>query len=206
MKKTIALLITAFLVINLILTASVSARERQGARERQDAGETQGRKKKNPNRIPAATCKEFPGSIFKPCICSNKVPKGIKFRPSLKECGGDAAAILSGAYVSSYSVVLRDSQNRDRFPPQGYNGCTPAEVEKGLSKCSAFKCQKVIRTKSSSVLKGAQQICCFGEPGTSSILQGATRMTIKLQDIPNSSADPLVRVCLKDFDPDKPLN
>ena len=157
-------------------------------------------------KIPAAQCKEFPGSIFKPCICASKVPKTVKYRPSLKECGGDAAAILSGNFLNSYSVVLRDSQNRDRWPASGYNGCSSAEVENGLSKCSAFKCQKIIKTNSSSAHDGAQQICCFGEAGTNPILEGATRLTIKLKDIPNSTADPLVRACLSGFDADKRLN
>lgn len=157
-------------------------------------------------KAPNATCKEFPGSIFKPCICEKKVPKTIQYRSAIPECKGDAAAILSGDYASSYSVVLRDSQNRDRFPPTGYQGCSAAEVEKGLNKCSAFKCQKVIKTNKSSVLTGKQQICCFGEPGSSRILGGATRLTIKIRDIPNSTNDPLLRVCLAGFDPDKPLN
>lgn len=157
-------------------------------------------------RIPVARCKEFPGSIFKPCICSEKVPKGIKYRPALEECDGRAAAILSGNYVNSYSVVLRDSQNRDRFPPTGYHNCTPLQVEKGLNRCSAFKCQKIIKTNSSSAFEGKQQICCFGEAGTDEILAGATRMTIKLRDIPGSNADPLVRVCLNGYDPDVDLN
>lgn len=156
-------------------------------------------------RVPEANCKEFPGSIFKPCICDDEVPRAIKYRPSLGICGGDAAAILQGGYSSSYSVVLRDSQNRDRWPASGYNGCNEAEVEEGLAKCSAFKCQKVVRRRNPKTRR-REFICCFGEPGTSSILAPATRMTIKLRDIPGSSEDPLVRVCLNGFDADVPLN
>ncbi len=157
-------------------------------------------------KIPVATCKEFAGSIFKPCICHDRVPKSIKYRPAVKECGGDAGAILSGEFAGSYSVVLRDNQNRDRVPAFGYQGCSAAEVELGLNKCSAFKCQKVVKTNSSSVLSGPQQICCFGEPGKNRILAGATRLTIKLRDIPGSTNDPLVRVCLNTFNPKKSLN
>ena len=156
--------------------------------------------------IPDATCKEFPNSIFKPCVCYDRVPEEIKYRPAMKECGGDAAAILFGELSSSYSVVLRDNQNRDRIPASGYNNCTPAESEKGLNKCSAFKCQKVIRTSKSSAGTGSQQICCFGEAGSNRIMAGATRMTIKLRDLPNSMFDPLVRICLNTFSPKKKLN
>lgn len=155
-------------------------------------------------RIPEAKCKEFPGSIFKPCICAGEVPKTVKYRPSVDVCGGDAAAILSGQFASSYSVVLRDSQNRDRWPASGYNGCNAAEVEAGLNRCSAFKCQKTIKRKNA---RGKNEtVCCFGESGFNPILAGATRMTIKLRDIPNASNDPLVRVCLNDFDADVNLN
>lgn len=149
--------------------------------------------------IPEANCKEFPGSIFKPCICASEVPEDIKFRPSYSSCGGDAAAILEGKFASSFSIALRDSQNRDRWPASGYNGCSDAEVDAGLAKCSAFKCQSTIRTPK-------QFVCCFGEPGNSSIMAPATRLTIKLKDIPGSTADPLLRVCLPDFDPVYNLN
>lgn len=153
-----------------------------------------------------ANCKEFAASVFKPCVCPKKVPVTIKYRPAVEECGGKAAAILSGSYTTSYSVVLRDNQNRDRWPASGYHGCSAAEVELGLNKCSAFKCQKVLRKNISSVQSGPQQICCFGEPGTSKIMRGATRMTIKLKDDPTSGNDPLVRICLQDFSPHKDLN
>jgi hypothetical protein len=149
--------------------------------------------------IPEATCKEFPGSIFKPCICADQVPSDIQYRSSLSACGGNAAAILKGGYADSFSVVLRDSQNRDRWPASGYNGCTAGEVEEGLAKCSAFKCQKTVRSSD-------QYICCFGEPGSSSIMAGATRLTIKLADHPGSTTDPLLRLCLPGFDPTSSLN
>jgi hypothetical protein len=149
--------------------------------------------------LPDAKCKEFKNSRFKPCICANEVPKQIRYRPSVRACGGKAGAILSGSYASSFSVVLRDNQNRDRWPASGYNDCSAEETADGLNKCSAFKCQKVIRTP-------GQQICCFGETGTSSILRGATRLTIKFKDIPNAGNDPLARVCLNKFSPRTNLN
>ena len=151
------------------------------------------------NKVPTAKCKEFPGSRFANCICASEVPANIKYRPSYEACGGDAAAILSGGYAGAYSVVLRDSQNRDRWPASGYGGCSAAQVEAGLNKCSAFKCQSVKR------IAGAQ-VCCFGEPGSSKIMAGATRMTIKLRDLPGSKLDPLLRICLPGFDPTDNLN
>ena len=152
-------------------------------------------------KFPDAKCKEFSQSVFKPCICAAKVPQTIKYRTTLKECKGDAAAILTGNVSRSYSVVLRD-----RWPASGYNKCSAAETELGLNKCSAFKCQKVLRVSKSSVHEGAQQICCFGEPGTHKIMKGASRLTIKLKDVPESNQDPLVRVCLNQFSPKQDLN
>lgn len=156
--------------------------------------------------IPPALCKEFARSIFKPCICADQVPEEIKYRPAVDECGGKAAAVLFGPYANSFSVVLRDKMNRDRWPQTRYNGCTQRETAAGLNKCSAFKCQKVLKVTQSSVGTGAQQICCFGEAGNTRILRGATRMTIKVADIPSSSADPLLRICLQNFSPLVPLN
>jgi len=149
--------------------------------------------------FPEATCKELKNSIFKPCICYDRTPKLIQYRPTLAACGGKAAAILNGGLADSFSVVLRDKMNRDRWPASGYHGCSAKQVEAGLNKCSAFKCQKVIQ-------KNDQQVCCFGETGSSKILAGATRMTLKLRDLPNSKFDPLLRVCLNKFSPKLNLN
>ncbi len=149
--------------------------------------------------LPEAKCKEFRGSRFKPCICAAEVPNSIQYRPTLAACGGKAAAILSGSFASAFSVVLRDKQNRDRWPAANYNGCSAAETALGLNKCSAFKCQEVIKAS-------GEQICCFGEPGTSRIMRGASRMTIKFRDIPNAGNDPLARICLSGFSPRRNLN
>ncbi len=146
--------------------------------------------------IPDANCNE---SIFRPCICSAQVPAEIKYRPKLKACGGKAAAILEGDYASSFSVVLRDRLNRDRYPASGFNGCSTAQANLGLAKCSAYKCQKIMR-------RNGTYTCCFGASGSSSVLSKATRLTIKLRDVPNASTDPLMRVCLKGFNPKINLN
>ena len=138
------------------------------------------------DNLPRATCNE---SVFKPCICDEKVPVDIKYRTNHPLCNNRAAAILKGDFKDSFSIVLRDKLNRDRVAPIGFNNCTQAEIDAGLSKCSIFKAQKVIKTLS-------RTIHCFGLPGA--LMSKATRMTIKLADRPNSSDDPLVRVCLGD--------
>ncbi len=148
--------------------------------------------------IPAARCNE---SVFKPCICPAAVPVDIKFRPRLAACGGKAAVILENDWASSYSVVLRDRLNRDRYPSSGYNGCSVSEAggEAPPNKCSAFKVQKKIRSD-------GKVIHCFGNKGSDKILAKATRLTIKLEDVPGSSLDPLARICLRNFSAKVDLN
>lgn len=148
--------------------------------------------------IPAARCNE---SVFKPCIYPASVPEEIKFRTRLAACGGKAAVILEGAWAGSYSVVLRDRLNRNRYPSFGYNGCSKelAGGESPPNKCSAFKVQKKIRSK-------GKVIHCFGNKGSDKILAKASRLTIKLKDIPGSSTDPLARVCLTNFSTKANLN
>lgn len=148
--------------------------------------------------LPEARCNE---SVFKPCVCSGQVPDTIKYRPSVRQCGGRAAVILEGEFASSFSVVLRDRLNRDRFPAAGFNGCTAAEANSvsPRAECSAYKCQKVIR-------RPGRYTCCFGGSGDSRVLSKASRITIKLRDVPNASTDPLLRVCLNGFNPTRPLN
>jgi hypothetical protein len=136
------------------------------------------------DNLPPARCNE---SVFKPCICHRRVPEDIIYRTNHPLCNNRAAAILKGDFRESFSIVLRDKLNRDRVAPIGFNNCTQAEIDAGLSKCSIFKAQKVIRTLT-------RTIHCFGLPGV--LMSKATRMTIKLADRPNSSDDPLVRVCL----------
>ena len=148
--------------------------------------------------LPPARCNE---SVFTPCICPARVPEEVKFRPRLKECGGNAGVILEGEWADAFSVVLRDRLNRDRYPSQGYNGCTLAEAsgEAPPNRCSAFKVQKVYRG-------GDKAIHCFGNRGTDKILAKASRLSVKLKDVPTSSQDPLARICLTGFSARKRLN
>ncbi len=146
--------------------------------------------------IPKATCNE---SVFRPCICASKAPEEIQYRPRHPSCGGKAGITLTGELSNSFSVVFRDRQNRDRFPSVGYNGCTKTQADKGLAKCSAYKCQKTIRTDGSYT-------CCFGNRGSDKILSKVTRMTIKIRDVPGATTDPLLRVCLPLFSAKNPMN
>jgi hypothetical protein len=148
--------------------------------------------------LPPARCNE---SVFKPCICAKSVPTEVKYRPRLAECGGKAAVILEGEWAQAFSVVFRDRQNRDRYPSFGYNGCTAAEAG-GVAppnRCSAFKVQKKIREE-------GRVIHCFGNKGSDKILAKASRLTVKLKDVPTSSTDPLARICLNGFSAKRPLN
>lgn len=134
------------------------------------------------------------GGAFKPCVCPKDVTKLVQYRPAVKECKGRAAIILSGKYLNSYSAVVRDYENKDRWPPQGINGCSAFERDTlGLNKCSAFKVQEVLPIENEAA---DAEIHCLGASGYSTLFKKVSRITIKLADIPGSNSDPLVRLCL----------
>jgi hypothetical protein len=142
------------------------------------------------------------GQIFKPCVCAKDVSNLVQYRPSVKECRNRAAIILSGKYLHVFSVVVRDWLNRDRWPVEGVNNCTPYERDTlGLNKCSVFKVQKIINVSDS---EGDAEVHCLGASGYSPLFSKVTRITAKLSDVPDSNQDPLIRWCLAG--PTKPLN
>lgn len=142
------------------------------------------------------------GDRYKPCVCAPDVSKLVQYRPSIAQCGRNAGVIFSGRYLHIYSVVVRDKLNRDRFPERpGFNGCSASQYLAGLSKCSAFKVQKIIRVKND---KGDAEVHCLGANGYSRLFRGVSRITVKLRDVPGSHTDPLERLCL--MGPRKPLN
>jgi hypothetical protein len=142
------------------------------------------------------------GRFFKPCVCAEDVPSLVQYRPQVSECGGNAAIILSGKYKDVFSVVVRDWENKDRWPPEGINGCTAYERDVlALHRCSAFKAQKVLQIDDP---RGDASVHCLGASGSSRLFKRVVRMTAKLSDVPNSTADPLARWCLKG--PNLPLN
>ena len=142
------------------------------------------------------------GGVFKPCVRSTDVPSIAQYRPAMAECGNKAAIVLSGKYKDVFSIVVRDRENKDRWPAQGINGCSAYQRDiLALNKCSAFKTQKVIDVEDD---RGDATVHCLGASGYSTLFKRVTRMTAKLADVPNSHADPLVRWCLKG--PTVPLN
>lgn len=132
---------------------------------------------------------------FKPCTCWNAVPKEVSYRATYAGCGGNAAVLLRGKYLSIFSVVVRDFLNRDRWPVSGFNGCSKrlAGGANPPNKCSAYKSQKTYFTETD---QGITRVECLGAPGTSRLMSKVTRMTAKLKDVPRSSKDPLRRWCL----------
>lgn len=138
---------------------------------------------------------------FARCLCPEDVPSTVRYRPAVTECNGNAAALFDGQYADIFSVVVRDSQNRDRWPASGFNGCSEAlsTSESPPNRCSAFKVQDSFNPGGGSVT-----VYCFGASGYSDLFSDARRLTIKLADDPNSNDDPLERFCLSG--PDLPLN
>jgi hypothetical protein len=132
-------------------------------------------------------------------VCAKDVPPQIRYCPTVRACDGKAAAILSGIYKNSFSVVLRTIFNEDRVPRCGsspsYGGCSRALCETGNSICSAAKVFRVIR-------KPDRSIYCFRERGDSTLFKRISRMTIKR----TNAASSLVRVQLKGLSPRRALN
>lgn len=199
-KKAIITTITSQFILVLIVGASLPIRVSYGEAKRVWsvseilATRNQSKKTRSPRY-----CQ---GRRFKPCVCAADVPGVVQYRPAVSECQNKAAIILSGRYKDIFSVVVRDNENRDRWPPQGINRCTPFERDVlALHKCSAFKTHKVLQY---SHAEGDATVHCLGARGYSRLFRKVVRMTAKLADIPNSSNDPLARWCLNK--PGLPLN
>lgn len=90
---------------------------------------------------PAENCRC--GATARRAVCPQDVPSTVKYRPASSLCGGKAAILLQGPFLNSFSVVVRDSQNRDRWPAagSGYGGCgyTLANSKAPPRRCSSFK-------------------------------------------------------------------
>lgn len=148
------------------------------------------------------------GNRFKPCVCAPDVTKLVQYRPSIAQCGKNAGIVMSGSkYLKAFSVVVRDRENRDRWPLNfpatgaGWGGCTLAQAKAGLTRCSAYKVQKIIKVDNEN---GDAEVHCLGESGYHPLMKKISRITVKLQDVPGSNADPLERLCL--YGATKPLN
>jgi hypothetical protein len=142
------------------------------------------------------------GGAFRPCVCPRDVTKLVQYRPAVRECNNNAAIILSGRYLTAYSAVVRDWENKDRWPVEGINGCSAFERDTlGLNKCSAFKVQDVVNVEDEAA---DAEIHCLGASGYSALFRRVSRITIKLRDVPGSNTDPLERLCLAGGN--RPLN
>lgn len=153
------------------------------------------------SNLPEALCQK---GRFKPCICVADVPKEFSYIPAYAGCAGNAAVISRGRFLNIFSVVVRDTDNRDRFPSSGFGGCSInlANSKNPPNKCSAFKVQK---TYFQDGVDGApERVSCLGVPGSSKLFKKVVRMTAKISDVPGSNLDPLVRMCLSS--PATPLN
>lgn len=154
-------------------------------------------------KLPKGKTKYCHGGRFQPCVCYQYVSRAMKYRPAVEECDGNAGILFGKKYTGIYSAVVRDSENRDRWPESGYGGCTPYERDVlALNKCSAFKVQDIIKVKDEKNQPYA--LHCLGATGYSTLFKKVTRITVKLSDLPDSNNDPLVRWCLKK--PNQPLN
>jgi len=143
-----------------------------------------------------AKVKYCQGGRFKPCVCWQNVSKDVSYRPKYAKCGGKAAILTRGKYLGIFSAVVRDRENRDRWPVSGFNGCSVelSTSEAPPTTCSAFKAQKVFMEQTEI---GPQKVTCLGAPGTSPLFRNVVRITAKIADIPNSTNDPLARWCLR---------
>ncbi len=133
------------------------------------------------------------GRTVRRAVCAANVPKDVLYRPKFSGCGGKAAVLLRGDFTDSFSVVVRDSQNRDRFPPagSGYGGCSFALANSVSppARCSAFKASSEYIAE----INGKRtRVICFPETGVSSRFSDVRRITIKVRN----SAASLKRYCL----------
>jgi hypothetical protein len=135
------------------------------------------------------------GGIFKPCICSSTVPKSVSYHPNEAACGGNAAILLRAPFLNVFSVVVRDNENKDRWPVTGANGCTPelAQSQFPPNRCSVFKTQR----KFTRVVDGKRErVNCLGAPGSSALFKKVQRITAKLNDVPGATTDEIRRWCI----------
>lgn len=97
-------------------------------------------------------------------VCNPNVPQDVHYRPSLFECSGNAAVLMSGNQRHNYSIVLRrNGQANDRDPKN--IGCSDA-------RCSPYKTQRKMEIP-------AYQVNCLGDNGFSEYFTLPNRISIK---------------------------
>lgn len=159
------------------------------------------------NKTPACNNPGAPASTeIEKCVCPDDVTSLVQYRPSVLQCGKNAGIIVSGRYMSMFSAVVRDKEDRDRWPAKGVNGCSKSQVDAGLGKCSVFKVQKIISVDNKD---GDAEVHCLGASGYSTLFRNVVRITIKpprgtsSTDV-NTEGVRLERLCL--HGPKLPLN
>jgi hypothetical protein len=159
------------------------------------------------NKAPACNNPGAPATTTIPkCVCPNEVTTLVQYRPSIQQCGKNAGIIVSGRYIKMFSAVVRDKQDRDRWPAKGVNGCSRSQVAAGLGKCSVFKVQKIIAVDNAG---GDAEVHCLGASGYSTLFRDVARITIKPpREAASTQVHPeavkLERLCLNG--PDLALN
>jgi hypothetical protein len=132
-----------------------------------------------------------PANVFAFGPCAKKIPADVSYAPSLAQCGGKAAIVLSGELKNSFSVVVRACDNGDRDP------CYSSITSCGTNASSPFKVQKTIDAVINR--KGVEmsaKIHCLKEAGNSSVYRMVRRMTIKrVNPVRNPSKD-VFKICL----------
>ena len=131
------------------------------------------------------------GATARRAVCPQDVPSDVIYRPAAALCGGKAMVILRGPFFNSFSVVVRDNQNRDRWPVSGYGGCSfnLANSKSPPKRCSAFKASSDRRLTLNGI---PSRVFCFPEKGTSRLWNDVRRITIKLEN----SAASIRRLCI----------
>lgn len=112
--------------------------------------------------------------------CMKRVPTSVQYRPSLPQCGGKAAVILSGKYLNAFSVVVRDHHGNDR---------DPLNPDCADNLCSPFKVHHRLR------MAGAN-VHCLGASGYSQVYKTVRRITIKKKNPVRDIYRDIDRYCL----------
>jgi hypothetical protein len=125
--------------------------------------------------------------------CTDRVPDGLSYLPSVQACGGRAAIVVYGKFRNSFSAVVRDCNNDDRDP------CNKGPQSCGSNFSSPYKAQSIVpvrlqRVGSTRVQAG--RLFCLKERGDSEVYKLVRRMTIKLVDPVRKPSD-VAKVCLK---------
>lgn len=117
--------------------------------------------------------------------CNANVPAQVGYRPSLFECNGNSAVLLSGAQRDNYSVVVRRNGQ--------FNDRDPNNPSCGTNRCSPYKTQKRLELP-------AYQVNCLGASGFSSEFSGVQRISIKYTAVVSNPSDTnqFEQYCLND--------